>query len=85
MLTIVAAAIKKGDDIFMVPRPGRHNHVFELLKRHAITSRGTTQGFLDSEGKFRTRIEAARIAYDAQQYLNQPTKCQETLLTEDVW
>jgi hypothetical protein len=85
MLTIIAAAIKKGDDVFMVPRPGRHDDVFALFKRHGITHRGVTQGFLNSEGRFCTRAEAARIAYDARQYLNQPTKLQDTLLSEDLW
>lgn len=85
MLRIVAAALKKGGDVFFVSRPGRHGDVFALLARHGIAPRGVVQGFLDSEGRFQTRRDAARIAYDAGQFPRHPVKCPPTLISEDLW
>lgn len=87
-LRIVAAAIRHDDLVFSVPRPGRHHNVL-----HAIYARGLRespiresheQGFLDSEGTFRTREEAAVIARDAGQLLDRAKRA-AGLFSEDVW
>jgi len=86
MTTIIAVAMRREADIFIVPRPGRHVDVFKLLARHKISHHGWTQGFLDSEGNFLTRAEAAKLAFCAQQYKdNPPDRCQKTLCSEDLW
>ena len=87
---VVAAAIKVGQLVCVVERPGRHGDVFVGLRDaevpKLIGGRGE-QGFIDSDGRFLSRGEALSIAQDAQQMkANRGSRHNpDQLYSEDVW
>lgn len=92
MRNIVAAAIKEGDMVCFVPRPGRHYHVIRQMAAAGIPTPITgKQGFVTSDGLFVDRETANRIAVEANQTL--PTSCngvpftaeRRSLYSEDLW
>lgn len=90
---IVAAAIRVGELILSVPKPGRHHHIFYAIgKEFGEPAPHAEQGFTTSEGQFVGRTEARKIAEAA----NQLIPCQSDdgvpftrqhpdLFSEDVW
>lgn len=57
---VVAAAILVGDLVCMAPRPGRHHSVISGCAAAGMpTPIKGVQGFVDADGRFLTRIEAA--------------------------
>ena len=78
---ILKAAIKCGDDVHSLPRPCRHKHILEMLRRRGI--RHGQQGFIDSQRGFVNRTEAAKIAQAEGQVgrLKRP----KALQSEDLW
>jgi hypothetical protein len=81
----VASAIKRGDVVYSVPRPGRHGDVIIYMRdKCGVHSNFHTQGFLTSRNTFVDREEAARIALAAGQ--TQKLKFQPNqLFSEDLW
>ena len=82
---IVAAAIKQGNMICSVPRPGRHHDVIrEMAKAGIPIPIVGEQGFLTSEGRFVGRKVAKNIALLAGQILSEQGNLTQ-LFSEDVW
>lgn len=81
---IVAAAIRQGDVVCFVPRPGRHHDVIRgMAKAGFPIPIDGKQGFLTDEGQFVERRAALGIAEIAGQLL--PGKGRGELFSEDVW
>lgn len=92
---IEAAAIKYGELVCAVERPGRHHNVFwemDRLKVPHLSDPGI-QGFVTSSGRFVGRIEARKIAEASGQLIKSCvdadggpfTREHEQLFSEDVW
>jgi hypothetical protein len=83
--TIVAAAVKEGEVVCSVPRPGRHHNVMRAMAAAGIPIPIVgQQGFVTSEGRFVNRFEARDIARAAGQII-QKTGPADELFSEDVW
>lgn len=82
---IVAAAIKQGNMVCSVPKPGRHHDVIREMARSGVPIPIVgEQGFLTSEGHFVGRKKAKDIATLAGQILAKHGN-HEQLFSEDVW
>lgn len=82
---IVAAAVKEGEAVCSVPRPGRHHHVMRAMAAAGFPIPITgQQGFLTSDGLFVNRFEARDIARAADQIIKKTGPADE-LFSEDVW
>lgn len=79
---IVVAAIKVGDVVVVVERPGRHGNCINFL--HALGQDYAEQGFLTSHGRFVGRTEAVKVAFMAEQ-ATPSERCPHRLFSEDVW
>lgn len=82
---IIAAAIKAGDVVVTVERPGRHGNLISAAGR--ITGdcmQGGEHGFLTSYGRFVDRTEAAQIAVARGQGAPRDV-CNSRLFSEDLW
>jgi hypothetical protein len=81
--SIIAAAIKLGDKVYSVPRPGRHHNVIQQMRQQGV-GRGDIaqgiQGFLTQSGQFLDRIEAAKLALS-----NGQVSHSTELFSEDLW
>lgn len=86
---IVASAIRRGEKVWSLPRPGRHDGVMwkMMAEGEPIPYRRDVyeQGFLTSTGAFVGRAEAARIAFAAGQLKYGLTHKPRELFSEDVW
>lgn len=84
---IVAAALKRGELVYSIPRPARHGDIMRLVdENHGESHRPflpDEQGFLTSEGKFVSRRRAAAIAIDEGQITD--TQWGDELYSEDLW
>lgn len=88
---IVGVAVKLGDGrVLSLPRPARHCHLFAEYNERAQTPwegwpgsliREGEQGFVDDQGVFLNRREAARHAF----YCDQIAMATNGLFSEDVW
>lgn len=97
MERIVAAAIKVGNLVLMVERPGRHHNVFYSLRDAGLPpikgAGGNAQGFITSHGRFVGREEARQLATAAGQLLKSEkddagvpiVRDHPQLFSEDVW
>lgn len=80
------AAIMYQDEVFEVPRPGRHHTVIALMAARFGDGWYLTddvQGFVLSDGRFVTRKEAARIALENGQ--TPALRWPPDLYSEDLW
>jgi hypothetical protein len=95
METIEAVAVKYGDLILSVEKPGRHHHVFWALDKaiggqeKMVNGRypfvGTeTQGFITSTGRFVDRIEGCKLARAADQ-IKHKTGPADMLFSDCMW
>lgn len=81
---IVAAAIKHGDMVCFVQRPGRHHHVIREMATAGIPIPIIgEQGFLTSDGVFVGRRLAKLIAHRAGQIIS--LRNHDDLFSEDLW
>ena len=80
--TIVAAAIQCRGLTLSLPRPAGHGEVMALSV--GGNYRADVQGFLTSDGRFVTRVEAMKIAHRAKQAFREPQRSHE-LFSEDLW
>ncbi len=77
---IVAAAIRKGDQVWAMPQPFRHHDIIEYmvdcvgLEAPIGPGGGYEQGFVGQSGEFLTREQAAAV-------VGKPGK----LHSEDLW
>lgn len=89
MKTVVAAAIKIGDLILSVPRPGRHHDVIRLAVEAGLPTPITgEQGFVDNDGRFLDRKQAMVVAMRAEQPIireDAHTFVGGSLFSEDLW
>jgi hypothetical protein len=82
------AAVRCGDKVYSVPRPGRHHDILRVIFEAndpllpLITLRD--QGFVTDQGRFVSREEACVIARAAGQILVK-TNPEYQLFSEDVW
>lgn len=82
---IVAAAIKQGEMVCFVPRPGRHSDVIRQMAFAGIPIPiGGEQGFVTSSGRFVDRLFGKNIARGAGQVLRD-TGPKRLLFSEDMW
>lgn len=85
METIVAAAVKEGDAVCSVERPGRHHNVMRAMAAAGIPIPIVgQQGFVTSTGRFVNRFEANDIARAAGQIIVKTGPAGE-LFSEDIW
>lgn len=84
IVTIQSVAVLYGGVIFSMPRPNRHFNVLHAMCEMGLpNSSHEVQGFLTSEGRFVTRLEAMAIATNAEQVITKdPLKI---LFSEDLW
>lgn len=83
--TIVAAAIKQGDFVASVPRPGRHHNIINALARAGVPIPiDGEQGFLTSSGRFVGRRVGKIVAQRAGQD-PRDTGLPDMLFSEDLW
>lgn len=81
---ITLAAIKK-DGVVYVGTPGqRHHHILCDTSRPFGFLKKGTQGFVDENGKFYNRKDAAQHAFKCGQLPN-GTECPDILFSEDLW
>jgi hypothetical protein len=81
---IIAAAIYMNGIIFWVPAPGRHNHVFALMRQYGLSQPyNEEQGFLTSTGWFIRRKPAVHLAIKEGQII--APKWGDQLYSEDLW
>lgn len=87
MRKIVCAAIRF-DLVFSLPRPNRHYDIMKSMETQGMFTPSFLEhhvhGFLDSEGNFLTREEAAVVAIQARQLLI-PNSLPKGLTTEHLW
>lgn len=78
-------AIKFQDRVFSLPRPNRHHNVIDLIVKETGVPfvRREIQGFLDADGNFMDRKEAAVYAKKVGQIPN--LKWPPNLYSEDLW
>lgn len=88
---IKQAAIKVENEILTLPRPARHhniiwaiNDVLKLRENGQIIVVTGEQGFIDENGNFLTREEAAIHARETGQ-LKKPLTAPPRLFSEDLW
>jgi hypothetical protein len=87
-VSIVAAAIKFGEIVISIPRPGRHSGAINKLSAiFNIPKIDGVQGFLTSAGTFVDREMALDLAVKSGQY--RPDACppvgKRELFSEDLW
>ena len=82
---IVAAAMQIDGLTISLPRPAGHGEVMALAT-DAInyTPAAEIQGFVTSEGRFVTRVEAMKIAHRAGQEFREKPRSHQ-LFSEDLW
>lgn len=80
--TIVAAAIQIGGLTFSLPRPAGHGEIMALSAGGHY--RAEVQGFLTSDGRFVTRVEAMKIVHRAGQSFRERPRSHE-LFSEHLW
>ena len=94
-LKIVAAAIKKDGVIWTLPRPARHHNIIFAMndvgkskarenKTSFLIEAHGKQGFIDGEGNFLNREDAAKRAILCGQ-LTKPLIAPPNLFSEDLW
>lgn len=83
---IVAAAVKYGDVVAFVPKPGRHHTVTYAVYNElgARTGGNREQGFVTNFGRFVDREEGLAIARASSQ-IKQKHGNQNLLFSEDMW
>ncbi len=85
-IMIKTAAAKHKGIVYSVARPGRHDAVLAKVYAELNLSGGfccDEQGFITNNGRFVSRLEAAKIALESGQikYLKWPPN----LYSEDLW
>ena len=82
---IIGVAVKINNEVFSLPRPNRHNHLFEQLAETHPEYRflPKIQGFISDDEKFLDRIEAAEEAIRCNQI--QKLRWPPNLYSEDLW
>lgn len=85
-MRVVRAAIKLGDRVFHVPRPGRHHDVIRsMVERHGVKPPVCgVQGFMLDDHTFVDRMDALRVALAAGQVERHKASAMG-LYSEDVW
>lgn len=86
MKHITHVAIKLNGIIHSLPKPNRHHHIIrQIYEETGKPVRGKDiQGFLDNEGNFLSRIEAMKVAVEANQILENSLVLSE-LYSENLW
>lgn len=77
---IVNAAIKYRNGEVIVAKT--HHEIIARASKLGVSSMGAVQGFVDSAEKFRTRIQAKKIALRSGQI---PKDHEGPLYSEDLW
>lgn len=84
---ITHVAVKTKRAIFFLPKPLRHHHILQTMNPLDLIE-GEEQGFMDSTGRFLTRLEAMKVAKDSGQFnrILDPKLYQgPELFSEDLW
>ncbi len=86
---ITHVAIRFKDQIWSLPRPYRHHHIFRVILHlnpdiHHVDSHGEDQGFLDETGRYLTRGQAEVSAHINDQIKNGKI-IGGVLTSEDLW
>lgn len=86
--TVVAAAIENSGVVFTMPQPARHHHLIRAMAQIGVPtpinafSKG---GFVLSDGRYTTRRQAKRFAYNAGQITRERFQSQQVFCSEDLW
>lgn len=78
------AILTQDGDLWSLPKPHRHHHVYSLAAFAGADLEPGTQGFTTSLGRFVGRESAASIAATAGQIIRK-TGTLYDLYSEDVW
>ena len=86
MEMIKQAAVKCGDNIYTLPRPKRHSHIYKYIYDNAglVELRKGIDGFLTNTDRFVDRREAYQIAKNADQIISDDAS-PAALYTEDLY
>jgi hypothetical protein len=85
--TITRVAIKYEGKTWTLPAPNRHHHIIRMIAdSNGIGIDGEDeQGFMTDTGRFVNRVEALKIALDANQVLDINNIRAKRLFSEDLW
>ena len=85
---IVGVAVKIEDITIALPKPNRHSDCIAILQSISLDrsvennwGRSSNQGFIDEFGKYYTRPEASKHAFDC----GQIEKDRGAITSEDLW
>lgn len=81
---ITRAAIKKDDIVYVAEEGQRHHHLLGDKSRPFGFLKFGIQGFVDENGNFYNRKEAAKHAFECGQLPNN-TEIPNCLISEDLW
>ena len=82
---IVAAALQIKGFTISLPQPARHGQLFAVIDEHISLERAIVQGFLTSEGRFVTRVQAKHIAFRSGQPIVREDLHPRDAFSEDFW
>ncbi len=86
--TIVAVALKRGKNVFTLPKPARHGDCIyhnTVMEKWGGKICPDEQGFLTNTGKYVSREEAVKIALKAGQVTYEKLVVKDRLFSEDLW
>lgn len=87
-IRIVCAALRHTEtgEIIWLPAPARHHNLFREIPDYVASDEFAKyeQGFLTNADDFVDRVEAKRIAREANQLLDRASKL-KYLFSEDLW
>lgn len=85
MIVGVAFKHKETEEIVSLPKPHRHNDLFRIKPSYFLIG-SFEQGFIDEDGRFYDRKQAAYHAWKAGQILLHRRSSSISILTsEDLW
>lgn len=83
---ITQAAIRYNGKIYTLPRPKRHHDIIHHMAGLGFGPECMhDQGFITNHGIFVDRIEAKKIAREANQFVSTYLYGYEKLYSEDIW
>ena len=80
---IVAAAIEQDGKVYTLPQPARHHNLIALIITETGKMVDGVQGFVDDQGNFMNRVDAAQHVIGCGQLKRVPRP--PNLYTEDLW
>jgi len=84
MIVGVALRHKTNGRLWTLPKPYRHHHLFKLTHADGVNHWEVEQGFIDSDGVYKNRIDAKIIAIENNQLIEGHSLLPQ-LFSECLW